>query len=163
MARHTKKIHYTHWTGFTFALGAQAAGNSGSTLFSAQHEPETLMRTRGNFLAYIDGVQTPGTGVIVGVGMIPVPEDTGSTVHWSPISDPDAPWLWYERFVLGYEEMVTDVVDVPGITVFRSVIDSKAMRILRNQEVQFVVENATVLAAGSVNVFAQGRTLFGTG
>ncbi len=54
---------------------------------------------------------------------------------------------------------MTDVIDAPGVSSFRQVIDSKAMRRVRNQEVQMVVENATALAAGTVNVGVNGRFL----
>jgi len=70
--------------------------------------------------------------------------------------------LWYDQFVLGYEEMVIDVIDVPGITSYRATIDSKAMRIIRNQEVQMVTENVTLGTAATVNLVVTGRMLSGT-
>ena len=88
---------------------------------------------------------------------------SGTTVIQSPLTDPDAPWLFYERFHLGYEEMVIDVVDVPGITSFRKTIDSKAMRILREgREVQLVIENLTVNGAASIDCSFGFRMLLGT-
>ena len=63
--------------------------------------------------------------------------------------------------MLGYEEYVVDVIDAPGLTVYRSPIDSKAMRIVRNQEVQLVVHNTTLIGAASVNVSVHGRFLTG--
>jgi len=156
-----KKISYTHWTyGSWFSL--QGAGTGAINVLPAQHEPETLLRIRGTNLAYIDAASVPGKLVSVGVGLIAVPEGTGTTVLWSPITDGDAPWIWADYFEIGYEEMVTDVVDVPGLTSYRSVIDNKAMRILRNQEVQFVLENATILTASNVNVSGSARFLSGT-
>jgi len=151
-----------HWTGFQGSSLAQNAGSVGVTLNPAQHDPETLLRSRGNLLTFMDTTQTPAGLIDVGVGMILVPEGTGTTVLWSPITDDDAPWFWYDRFVVGYEEMVTDVVDVPGITSYRSVIDSKAMRIVRNQEVQLVVEQATLGTAEAINTTVSGRFLTGT-
>ncbi len=65
--------------------------------------------------------------------------------------------------MIGYEEMVTDVVDVLGLTSQRLVIDSKAMRIVRNSEIQMVVENTTIGSALAVNLNVQGRFLSGTG
>ena len=160
--RSGKKIDFTHWTYQSFSVAAVAAGTIGATFLAAQHEPETWLRFRGTELGYVDGAQVPGGRISIGVGLIPVPEGTGSTVLWSPISDGDAPWIWASYFELGYEEMVTDVIDVPGATSFRSVIDSKSMRILRNQEVQFVLENATLSSAMSVNYSMSGRILSGT-
>ncbi len=134
--RSGKKIDFTHWTGFAgTSLGLAAAGTSAATLLAAAHEPETLLRTRGNVVAFVDGPQDPGVLVSVGVGFIPVPEGTGTTVLWSPITDPDAPWFWFDRFTIGYEEAVVDVIAMAALSVYRSVIDSKAMRIVRNQEV----------------------------
>jgi len=98
----------------------------------------------------------------VTAGLILVPEGTGTTVLWSPFTDGDAPWIWYDSSLLAYEEMVTDVVDIPLMTASRRVIDNKAMRIIRNQEVQFVVENTTIGSAASCNARVAGRVLSGT-
>jgi len=157
-----KKIDYTHWTGGAFSFAAIGAGSSAILVGSALHEPETLLRTRGNLLAYVDAVSTPGLQVQIAVGMILVPEGTGATVLWSPITDSDAPWFWVSNFILGYEEYVTDVIDAVGAPVFRDLIDSKAMRIIRNQEIQVVMENQTLLGAGAVNVAGAVRFLSGT-
>ena len=160
--RSGKKIDFVHWTGFQELFAALAAGTSAVTAFAAQHDPETLLRLRGHLFACINGVQVPAGWVQFAIGMILVPEGTGSTVLWSPATDDDAPWIWYEIFTLRYQEMVTDVIDVPGGTAFRAVIDSKSMRIIRNQEVQLVIENVTIGTAMSVNVSVTGRGLFGT-
>jgi len=157
-----RKIDFTHWTGFALSESAQAAGVAAQTLLSAQHLPETLLRTRGQFSSYVDGNAAPGERARMGSGMILVPEGTGTTVLWSPLTDFDAPWFWLELFTLGYEEYVNDVVDCPGMTSFRSVIDSKAMRVVKNQELQWVTENATTGTALSANTDVIGRFLSGT-
>jgi hypothetical protein len=91
--------------------------------------------------------------VRVGVGALVVQAGSGSTVIQSPLSDPDAPWLFYEVMTVGYEEMVTDVIDVPGLTSVRKTIDNKAMRVLRpGREVQLVFENQTLHTATNVNI-----------
>ncbi len=148
-----------HWTGLDVATFSLSAGSVALTANPAQHDRETILRTRGLLTAVLDGNQSPPTGVNVSVGLILVPEGTGTTVLWSPFADADAPWFYYTSFYLGYEEMVTDVIDVPGITSYREVIDSKAMRRIRNQEIQFVVENTTVNGAGAVDVIIGGRFL----
>ncbi len=160
--RSGKKIDFVHWTGATGTSFAQSAGSVAVLLASALHEPETILRMRGSLLSFVDGVQAPGGSVVVSVGIILVPEGTSSTVLWSPITDRDAPWIWIDQFSLGYEEMVTDVIDVPGLTSYRSVIDNKAMRIIRNQEIQLVVEQATLGTALSINTVVQLRVLSGT-
>ena len=157
-----KKIDTVHWTyaGWTFA--AQAAGTVATTLFVAQHLPETLMRIRGEVCTYLDGLTAPGKQVDIGIGIIQVPEGTGTTVLWSPITDGDAPWIWVDYACIGYEEYVTDVIDAPGLFVSRRVIDNKSMRKLRNTEVQVVLENATGIGAGAVNLVGNLRMLAGS-
>jgi len=120
------------------------------------------MRIRGQVVAWIDGAQAPGTNVLVSMGIHLVPDDTGTTVLVNPFTDSATKWMWYTEFNLGYEEMVTDVIDVPGITSFREVVDNKAMRkVAPEQEAQLVVTNTTVATAGAVNVSWSGRFLFG--
>ena len=157
-----KKIDTVHWTYGSFSALALAAGTVAVNAFPAQHLPETLLRTRGEWVAYPDAVQTPGKLVAVGIGLIQVPEGTDTTVLWSPITDGDAPWIWVDYAMIGYEELVTDVVDVPALSGVRRIIDSKAMRKIRNTELQIVIENATVGVAASVNVAGQFRTLSGS-
>ena len=79
-----------------------------------------------------------------------------------PITDDKASWMWYLSTGIGYEEMVTDVIDVPGMSSVRVHVDNKAMRIIRpEEELQLVVTNTTAISAGSVNVVFTGRMLFG--
>ncbi len=160
--RSGKKIDFVHWTPITGTIAAQAAGTAAVNMLPANHEPETLMRIRGNLLCYLDATQAPGGLAQISVGLIAVPEGTGTTVLWSPTTDGDAPFIWAETFFVGYEEYVTDVIDAVGLPLFRKVIDNKAMRILRNQELQLVLENTTILAAASVNLSVAARVLSGT-
>ncbi len=157
-----KKIDTLHWTYGSFGPVARSAGTTGETVYPAQHLPETIMRIRGEYVAYADATQAPGGQIALGLGLILVPEGTGTTVLWSPITDGDAPWIWVDYAIIGYEEMVADVIDVPGITSVRRVIDSKAMRKVRNREVQFVVENATTLTAMTANISGNVRLLAGS-
>ena len=159
--RFQKKIDTVHWTYGSWSF-SQGAGTSAVNVFSAQHLPETLLRTRGEYVSFVDGVQAPNSLLGIGVGLIQVPEGTGTTVLWSPISDGDAPWIWVDYAILGYEEMVTDVIDIPGLTSVRRVIDSKAMRKIRNTEIQCVVENATIQNAANVRIEGQVRMLAGS-
>ncbi len=156
------KIQNLRWIGGRQSFNAVSAGSSAQTHITAAAETDTVMRTRGEVYGYIDGVAAPGELFEVAIGLIVMPAGQGSTVVLAPITDPDAPWYYYTRFTLGYEEAVVDVVDVPGITSFRAVIDSKAMRILRpEQEVQIVMENATIQSAGAVNCGISTRVLLG--
>ena len=67
--RSGKKIDFVHWTlGQAISFG-QAAGTVAVTLFAAQHEPETLLRIRGNMLSYLDGaIAAAGQAVRMGIG-----------------------------------------------------------------------------------------------
>ncbi len=150
-----------HWTGTSATVQALAAGSQAVLIFPAQHAEETWMRMRGALLGYVDGVQAPGNAALITCGMILVPEGSGTTVQFLPFTDDDAPWFYWETFTLGYEEYVTDVIDSPGLTSYRSVIDAKAMRIVRpDTEIQFVVENTTAIGSGlSCNVSLNARVL----
>ncbi len=160
--RSGKKIDFLHWTYSFGAASGLVAGTAAGTLIAAQHLPETLMRTRGEVTVALDGANAPGVSANIGVGFIMVPEGTSGTVLWSPITDGDAPWFWVDYFNIGYEEPVVDVVGSPELSFARRVIDSKAMRIVKNMELQVVYENVTRQAALAVNVLVQARFLAGT-
>ncbi len=164
MARRSKKIDFVHWTRFSGSSLAQSAATSvGVMVSAAQHLPETILRTRGSLLAFIDAQSAPGVLMRCAVGLVLVPEGTGSTVLWSPVTDGDAPWFYWSAFQLGYEEMVTDVISVQGIDSYREVIDSKAMRkSTQSTEIQVVFETVTLGSAAAVNFVVEGRILTGT-
>ena len=155
-----KRAANLHWTLISGRFGAQAAGTAALTLVAAAHIRETCIRMRGTLSAFIDAVQVPGREILISVGVVLVPEGTGTTVLWSPFTDGDAPWMYWSSFVLAYEEMVTDVIDVGNMTSYREVIDNKAMRIVRpDTEIQLVVENTTLGTAAPANVNFVARAL----
>ncbi len=160
--RSGKKIDFVHWSSFSALFSGFSAGTSAVLTVIAQHLPETIMRTRGEALVYADATGGPGGLALISIGMILVPEGTGSTVLWSPFTDADAPWFYYDVFHIGYEEKVVDNIGVQGAMASRKVIDSKAMRIVKNSEVQVVVENTSLIGSESVNVAIAGRILAGT-
>ena len=160
---HAKKIDTVHWTLGTFGALALASGASAAvTVGPAQHLPETLMRIRGEWAAAFDGFQSPGVHSRVTAGMVLVPEGTGTTVLWSPETDGDAPWIWWDVFNLLYEEAVQDVVGSQQSLSRHRVIDSKAMRKIRNTELQMVVENVAVAGTPAVNMGGSVRVLAGS-
>ena len=112
----------------------------------------------------LKGTLATDTGVSVTVGLIQVPEGTGSTVLWSPLTDGDAPWIWWDVFHLVYTEQVADAVVSSAAFAARRTIDSKAMRKLRNTELQVVMENTTIggLTATSVHTIGSMRVLAGS-
>ena len=156
-----KVIDETRWGGSNSLFAAQAQG-SAALVFITGGQQETILRIRGELVAYLDAEQAPGVLVQVGIGALVVQEGSGTTVIQTPLNDPEAPWLFYERFTLGYEEAVTNVIAMPGLSVFRKEIDSKAMRILREgREVQLVLHNLTLLSGASINVSFNSRVLLG--
>ena len=163
-ARGTKKIDFTHWTGFTGQFLAQAAGNTAIEVGAAVHGSETLLRTRGFIACWIDGAQGSGGAVQISIGMHVVSDGTGTSVLTAPsvATGVDTQWFWYDTFTLAYEEMVADVVDVPGMTSYRATIDSKSMRIVRNEQIQLVISNVSLAATLFVNASVTGRFLSGS-
>ena len=159
MARQRSNPVNRHWSGFSVNALALSAGAVGSTAAAAQHDRETILRTRGSLLSWFDATPDSGDIVQVSAGLILVPEGTGTTVLWSPFTDADAPWFYYTTFFLGYDEPVVDVIDIPGASSYRETVDSKGMRRVRNQEMQFVVENTTIGSAEAINVVMGGRIL----
>jgi len=161
-SRAGKKIDFVRWIGSTFSKDAFSAGTAAATLFS-QTLPVTIMRQRGELVIWHDGLTASPKSALIGVGLIVVPEGSGTTVTVSPITDPEADWFFYSSHVIGYEEAVTDVIDIPGLQLARERIDGKAMRRMGStDEVQIVVENVTLLAATAVKVSAHFRTLLGS-
>ncbi len=161
--RGSKKIDVVHWTYGSFLAISQGAGTSAVNMFSAQHLPETILRLRGEWAATLAGSLGSGVGVVITAGAILVPEGTGTTVLWSPVTDGDAPWFWWDTMALYYEEFVTDV-NYSIESSARRLIDSKAMRKVRNREVQVVFENTTMsgLTGASVRVAGSARMLTGS-
>jgi len=162
---HAKKIDTVHWT-LSSSVGfiGQAAGAVAALFASAQHLPETLLRMRGEWIATFNGALPDGEGVQIVCGIIQVPEGTGTTVLWDPLIDGDAPWIWWDVANLIYHEYVVDAVQSVQTSSMRRVIDSKAMRKLRNTELQFVMNQQTItgLSASNVDVVALARLLAGS-
>ena len=156
------RIKNLRWGGNTHTFQALSAGTAAQTLITSADATDTLMRIRGELVCWIDGLEVSATAVDIAIGAIVMPEGQGATVVSDPASDDSAPWLFYERFVVGYEEYVTDVIDASGLSVFRKTIDVKAMRILRpDREVQLVFSNTTLIGAASVNLVMSFRALLG--
>jgi len=140
-----------------------SAGSQAVALVGANMLKDTILRTRGNLICWVDGAEAPAVSAIISVGMHIVPEGTGTTVTVEPFGDANANWFYYDEFVVGYEESVTDVISVQGLELFRSVIDDKAMRIgVPDTEIQFVMTNTTLNGALSVNLTSTGRFLLGS-
>ncbi len=160
--RFEKVIDEIRWAGSNSRSDAQSAGSVGQT-FITDGARETVMRMRGELVGYIDGASAPGKLVECRVGIHVVQAGIGTSVTLNPFTNADAPWWFYEAFVIGYEEMVTDVVGTPGLSVYRKMIDTKSMRILKpGEEMQIVFTNTTLQVASAVNMSLAVRVLLGS-
>ena len=159
-----KKIEVVHWTLIQEAFTGLTAGAVAFNALAAQHLPETLLRIRGEWVVAMSGAAASAQGAAIVAGLIQVPEGTGTTVLWSPITDGDAPWIWWDALQLMYTEQVTDVVYSNQTSSGRRTIDSKAMRKIRNTELQFVVENATMTGLSAITAIGSitARVLAGS-
>ncbi len=160
---HAKKIDTVHWTGISVsALALAAGGVAGVAASAAQHLPETILRIRGEWGGWLDGLQGSSVGASITAGLILVPEGTSTTVLWSPDTDADAPWIWWDTAVVVNEETVTDAIAAQQVLSVRRVVDSKAMRKVRNRELQFVVENISFSGTPAINCVLGARVLAGS-
>ncbi len=160
--RPEKSIDVIRWAGSNHQFAALAAGASAQT-YITDGNTETILRIRGELMAWVNGIQTGAVLAEIAVGALVVQAGSGTTVIQEPIDEDKAPWLFYERFVLGYEEMIADAIQVGQLSGVRIVVDNKAMRILRpGREVQLVVQNFTLNGAVPVNVNFTSRVLLGT-
>ncbi len=158
-----KKIDNLRWSGGTaISFLAQSAGTSGFTALAAGVPRETIMRTRGEVLVGMDGVSGPGKACLISMGLVLVPQGTGTTVIWDPFGDSEAPWFWFQETFISFEEGVVDAIAYQTLSMSRIIVDTKAMRRANvDEEVQMVVTNTTVDAACVVNTMAAFRFLLG--
>ncbi len=90
--RRQRKIDFVKWTGFTGAAFALAADSTVAVnIGGAAASPATLLRTRGEWMAWLEPALAPAKSVRITCGIIIVPEGTGTTVLWNPVSDANAP------------------------------------------------------------------------
>ena len=97
----------------------------------------TLVRTRGALAAFTDPSSTPGSfgSVTMGIMQVNSAAVTGAAVP-APITDVGTDWLWWDVFTVG--AAASDVIG-EQITVDRKVVDSKAMRKLKNNSALILV------------------------
>ena len=163
MARaRTKKIDNVFWGLSSGIIGGLGVGTSALNFFAVGTQPSTLLRMRGEMMIWADAIQTGAVAALITFGVIKVPEGTGTTVVYTPVSDSNAPWILYGQATIAYEEYVADVIDCPLGTAARIEIDNKAMRRIRpDEELQLVAENTSLLGSLSVNLSYSIRSLQG--
>jgi len=161
--RYAKKIDNLFWDGGSSTSFALAAGGSSAfELISAGNIPATWLRMRGIWSAWLDSALAPPKSCKVTMGIILVPEGSGTTVQFNPVADDTAPWLWWDVMHLAYEEYVTDVIASTEMASHSHVIDNKAMRRIRPaREVQLVFESTNLEGSPACNVAFDARILRG--
>ena len=156
-----KVIDNVFWTAAFPNSLALTAGSDSLAVITTLLRPQTILRVRGNTVVWIDGVPDAGDAVTVTQGLIVVSE--GVSVSNLPLTDPLAPWLWWDSCTVGFEEGNTgDAGGYSGLTSYRAIVDSKAMRRMRpEQDLRWVVEATTLGTAQAVNVSTALRILSG--
>jgi len=160
--RPAKKISTVRWKAVKADSQGLNAGSTAVNIIAADEFPQTIMRTRGELVGFLDSLDEPPVLVRWAFGIACLPQGQANTVRWSPLADGNAPWFVYLSGFLGYEEHVADVVQSVSLSSFRVAIDSKAMRkCLPDTEIQAVFEQETIGAAGAINLAFSGRILIG--
>jgi len=149
---------WREWAGSVSSLttdnSTQATLISASSTFS-----DTLMRLRGNFVCWLRAAQAGGDITQVAAGIMFVGKGVTATV--TPLTEGSASWIWYERFHLFAEVATLGGGQMAGSSLFRSVIDGKAMRKRRpDEDLLFVIETSNVSGAAPIAAQIAGRALF---
>jgi len=163
-SRRPRGINIVRWEGVETHVNAQAAGTVAVVLRAAESLPNTVMRTRGELCGWVVGTPPLADALLCrwGMGVVCVPEGSGTTVVWSPLTDANAPWFVYASGFLGYQEPVGAAIQASAISSFRKEIDSKAMRKCpADMELQLVFENITHNGAVTIGLAFAGRILLG--
>ncbi len=149
-----------HWHGISASSIDFAIGTVQTILFAVTDLGGTIMRVRGDLVVGFGATgSTDGDAVAFAAGIML--GQTGSTFTSTPLTDPQAPWMWYSTGVLlegaaGRGEAVT--------AGFRGVIDGKAMRRFQggDQSLFLIFETADIVGAPTVSFGVSGRVLVGT-
>ncbi len=158
-----KRIDYRQWTGTATALsGVDNAGVVATGTIATVTVPATLLRVRGVLgLAADHASPADGDKLLVAAGII-VREES-ATGGPSPLSDPEADWLWHGYFVYQQEGSVVWQAssDLAGASGFA--VDSKAMRRLTPGDfVQLRIDGQQVSGSPTYSYTAGLRILIGT-
>ena len=147
------------WTPAFGESVALAAGAAVAFLLGTATQSETVMRVRGELLLSLDGpADLDSTVAGWGIMVLP-PGAVAGGVTAVPSTDGEADWLAYGRVPLRAEQLASGS-DAQWWS--RVMVDSKAMRRLREaDELALVVENATLAGGVGMNVTFGLRILTG--
>ena len=158
-----RRSDYT-WNGaawFDATLSATQSLGSGS--IATVNAAGTLVRLRGYATVSMDVAAADNTQVVA-LGMIVGSDDqvaAGATAFPSPMDDLDADWIWHSFFPL--RSVTGTQSDGVGGQVVSQVIDSKAMRRVKQNDQLVMVADAQILAGSpTADSVAGVRALFAT-
>ena len=130
----------------------------------------TLVRTRGEFVAYLKTASAAGAGYAGAFGIGIVNENAfgiGATAILAPIDDEEWDgWLYHRFFSLTAADVIDGSVsaDVDAINsvsaAVRLEVDSKAMRKIEAEEVLFAAVQVTEALTATVDFAFNSRLLF---
>ncbi len=153
-----RRTDYT-WQGNAGGMALAAGGSALLSLVTAGG-PSTLMRSRGEIAASIDGAATDDK-VVVACGLIKATEEqvaVGITAIPDPFADLDATWLWHGFLCM--QAQGTDQAVPTGSALLS--VDSKAMRRLKQTEsIVFVASASSIANPPATDLTFGFRLLFG--
>ena len=159
-ARRTGRRADYAWNGGSFIVNDLTSTKQVAGMVTV-NQSATLVRTRGEILFALDGA-ADGVATAIGLGMIVGNDDqftAGATAFPSPISDLDADWLWHGFILL--RAFTASQSETLGSQVGRIMIDSKAMRKVRqNDQVGLVMEASALAGSPSADGVIAARFLF---
>ena len=119
--------------------------------------PRTLLRLRGELYVSVDGAETGGDLMQLTVGIKVIEVDLAGSILSTPFSDAEDDWLWWDTTFVGLEVSGNDAVSRTS----RKIVDNKAMRRMKPDQVLAMVVESTTISVGSVvNTLFNGRALF---
>ena len=157
MARRGRGVGRTRyeWTGGLGRSPDLASGATASFLLGTASQAETIMRVRGNVFAEIAAtlVDLDACAVFYGIQVMPAGSQAAGLAA-GPGTNPEGDWLLF-GVVPFYVDTATTVTHSVSMAA-REVIDTKAMRVMREgEELLLRVENVDIVGAPPVN-FAFG-------
>ena len=160
-----KKIDFVEWSGVSGATFVLASGGAGFAEVVQTLVAATLLRTRGEIIASIDG-PVDNDQCSISAGIIVITEEqlaAGITSIPNPADDLNADWLWH-GFILLMAQAGTGIgaaLNANNVTQ-RLTIDSKAMRKLRpSNHLAFVADNTPLGGTPVVDIILAIRCLKG--
>ncbi len=143
---------------WTSAFGEQAGLAAGALvgfLLATATQAETVMRVRGEIIGALDlagSAANDAAAIAWGIMVMPAGAVAGG-VTVGPSANGEADWMAY-----GFHPVRSDSAIVAtdanklGLNVFRTTVDSKAMRRMREgEQLVLVAENATLVGAPAIN------------